>query len=81
DAVVVNTMGVSAVLVIKTTTARIHSVKMGSGIGALEVFNGGGLGAEPWQRQYTTPPVPPGDAVTVSTEPSESGLYTTWFAA
>jgi hypothetical protein len=81
DAVVVNTMGVSAVMVIKTTTARIHSVKMGSGIGAVEVFNGGDSGIEPWQRQYTTPLVPPGGAITVSTEPSESGLYTTWFPA
>ena len=81
DAVVVNTMGVSAVMVVKTTTARIHSVKMGSGIGAVEVFNGGDSGTEPWQRQYTTPLVPPGGAITVSTEPSESGLYTTWFPA
>ena len=81
NAVVVNQQGVSAVLVIKTTSARIGSVKMGSGVGALEVFNGGISGMEQWQRQYTTPPVAPGGAVTVSTQATETGLTTVWFAA
>jgi hypothetical protein len=44
------------------------------------VFDGGSSGTESWQCQYTTPPIPPNGAVTVSTEPSEAGLNTTWFS-
>ena len=73
-------MGVTAVLVIKTTSQRIISVKMGSGIGAVEVFNGGHSGVDLWQCQYTTPPVAPGGSVTISTDPTESALSTTWFS-
>lgn len=80
NAVVVNNLGVRASLVIKTTSARIDSVKMGSGAGALEVFNGGDSGSEPWQRQYTTPLVAPGSTVTISTQATETGLTTVWFA-
>lgn len=80
DAVVVNQSGTSAVLVIRTVTARIISVQIGSGLGAIEVFHGGASGTESWQCQYTTPPVPPGGAVTVSTDASEAGLNTTWFS-
>ena len=80
DAVIVNHSGTTAVLVIRTATARIISVKVGSGLGAIKVFDGGSSGTESWQCQYTTPPIPPNGAVTVSTEPSEAGLNTTWFS-
>jgi hypothetical protein len=80
NVVVMNPLGVPAALVVKTSAARILSIKMGSGVGAIEVFNGGSEGTETWQRQYTTPPVAPGASVTVSTEPSETGLSTVWFA-
>jgi hypothetical protein len=81
NAVVVNSMGVPASLVVRTTSARILSVRMGSGRNAVEVFNGGSSGTEYWQRQYTTPPVAAGAAVTISTEPSETGLTARWFSA
>jgi hypothetical protein len=80
DAVIVNQSGTTAVLVIRTATARIISVKVGSGLGAIKVFDGGSSGTESWQCQYTTPPIPPNGAVTVSTEASEAGLSTTWFS-
>jgi Pectate lyase superfamily protein len=78
DAVLINQLGVPAVLLVKTL-ARIESVKVGAGSAAIEVFDGGTSGDEPWQRQYTTPPIAPGGAVTITTEITETALSTIWF--
>jgi hypothetical protein len=78
DVVVINRLGVPASLVVKTAT-RIRYVKMGAGSDAIEVFSGGTAGNETWQRQYTTPPIAPGGAVTITTEATEAALRTIWF--
>jgi hypothetical protein len=80
NVILANPLGAPAALVVKTTARRIVSIKMGSGAGAVEVFSGGSEGTDTWQRQYTTPPVAPGASVTVSTDASETGLSTVWFA-
>jgi hypothetical protein len=76
--VVTNDTGVPAILVLSAATDRIASVKLGSGRDAIEVFNSGDTGSEPWQRRFTTPPVAPGAAVTISTPSAASKLSATW---